>query len=125
MDDTSYETQLSAMGDLMDNQLETSDGYHIGRVADLKVEWRMDGSLVLTQIVTGPQALAGRVWEPLRVLSRIIFHDRFEHSIPLSEVREVGPTIHLKGEAEHYKPGQSDRWIAQHVLRWIPGSGRV
>jgi hypothetical protein len=39
-------------------------------------------------------------------------------------VKKFGPTLHLRGKAEQYDIGQSDRWIAEHILRWIPGSGR-
>lgn len=113
---------LYAMRDIMDAQLVTSDGVRIGRVADIEAEWRDDGTLVLTQIVTGPQALAGRVSEHLRPIARFLLRDRFEHTIPLDEVEQFGPTLRLKGKAEDYTVGQSDRWIAQHILRWIPGS---
>ena len=111
------------MRDVMDYQLETSDNVRIGRVADVRAEWRDDGELYLTHLATGPQALAGRVSERLRPLARAIFHDRFEHAIPLSEVTEFGPTLRLTGKATDYATGQSDRWIASHILRWIPGSG--
>lgn len=110
------------MGDLMDSQLETSDGVMIGRVADIEAEWCDDGRLVMTNIVTGPQALLCRINPRLRSLARFIFRNRFEHKIPMSEIEKVGATIRLRGKAEDYAVGQSDRWIAAHILRWIPGS---
>lgn len=114
--------QLFSIRDIIDSQLETHDKIEIGRVADIEAEWREDGTLVLTNLVTGPQALAGRVATPLRSLFRWLLRDRFEHRIPISEVEEFGPTLALRGRAEDYTVGQSDRWIAQHILRWIPGS---
>ena len=114
---------LYIMRDMMDSQLQTSDNVRIGRVADVRAEWRGDGQVYLTSLVTGPQALAGRVSEGLRPVARRLIGNRFERAIPLSEVQDFGPTICLSGKAEDYATGQSDRWVARHILRWIPGSG--
>lgn len=114
---------MCVMRDIMDYQLESSDKRKIGRVADIQTEWQENGDLVLTYLVAGPQALVGRVSERLRPLARFVFRDRFDHRIPLSEVEEFGPTIRLRGKATDYAIGQSERWIAIHILRWIPGSG--
>ncbi len=119
-----HEDQTLSIADIIDNQLETRDRREIGRVADIEAEWRQDGKLVLTNLVTGPQALAGRVSSHLRPFFRFIFRDRFEHTIPLKEVKDFGPTLRLRGNAEDYTVGQSERWIADHILRWIPGNGR-
>lgn len=116
---------LLVMRDLMDALLETHDRRKIGRVADIEAEWRDDGKLVLTRIVTGPQALTGRVSERLRPFARYLLRDRFDHRISISEIENVGPTLHLRGKADDYPLSQSDRWIASHLLRWIPGSGHA
>jgi hypothetical protein len=114
---------IFSIADILDSQLEANDKKNIGRVADIEVVWREDGALVLTELTTGPQALAGRVARPLRALFQLLFRNRFENSIPLSEVEEFGPTLHLHKKAADYPVGQSDRWLADHILRWIPGSG--
>jgi hypothetical protein len=114
---------LLVMRDIMDAQLETKDKRHIGRVADIEAEWREDGKLILTNITMGPQALVGRVAERLRPIARFLLRNRFEHSIPFSEVENFGPTLHLSGKAKDYDVGRSDDWIAHYILRWIPGSG--
>ncbi len=115
--------EMFSVRDIIDSQLETSDKIEISRVADIEAELREDGSLVLTNIVTGPQALAGRVASPLRTFFRWLFHDRFEHTISFDQVECFGPTIRLHGKATDYKTGRADKWIAEHILRWIPGSG--
>ena len=115
---------LLVMHNIMDNQLETRDKRKIGRVADIEAELSSDGTFVLTKLVTGPQALAVRVSSHLRPLARFLFRDHFEHNIPLAEVTEIGPTLYLRGMPGDYAVGQSDRWIADHILRWIPGNGR-
>lgn len=111
--------------DILDSQLETSDHIEIGRVADITVEVYDDGTVVLTHVITGPQALAGRVNLRLKPLFRFVLRDRFEHAIPMSELKEFGPTLYLHGKAKQYAVGQSERWIADHILRWIPGSGNA
>ncbi len=118
------EEQLLVMRDIMDSQLETRDKRRIGRVADIEVEWRADGELVLKNIVTGPEALTGRVFSHVRPLARFLLRGHFEHSIPLGDVETFGPTLRLRKKAEDYRVGQSDQWIADHILRWIPGNGR-
>lgn len=114
---------LLAMRDLLDAQLETEDGVRIGRIADIEAEWRDDGALVLLYLLTGPQALAGRVASRLVPLARYIFRDHFERRISMSEIVETGPTVRLRGNASDYPIGQSDRWLADHIVRFIPGSG--
>lgn len=114
---------LFSVRDIIDSQLESSDAVKMGRVADLVVQVSQDGSLVLTHLVTGPQALAGRVAQPLRVLLQRLLQNRFDHRIALQEVETFGTTLRLRGKAEDYPVGQSDHWVAEHLLRWIPGSG--
>lgn len=116
--------ELFSIRDILDSQLLTSDGRRIGRVADISAEELVDGSLRLTQLVVGPQALAGRISSHLRTLVHFLLRDRFEHTIPISEVTRFGPTLYLRGKAEDYAVGQSERWIAKHILRWIPGNGQ-
>jgi len=116
--------RLLVMRDIMDNQLETKDNCKIGRVADIEAELGDDGKLMLTNLVTGPQALAVRFSSHLRPVVRFLLRDRFEHRVPMSEVKEFGPTLRLRGMSKDYAVGQSDRWIAEHILRWIPGNGR-
>jgi hypothetical protein len=118
-----HDEPLYVMRDMMDSQLQTSDNVRIGRVADVQAEWRDNGEVYLTGLVIGPQALAGRISEGLRPVARRLLRDRFERVIPLREVQDFGPTICLSGKVEDYAAGQSDRWIARYILRWIPGSG--
>ena len=114
--------EIFSIRDILDSQLLSSDGRRIGRVADISAEEFADGSLRLTQLVIGPQALAGRISLHLRALFHFFLRDRFEYTIPISEVTRFGPTLYLRGKAEDYAVGQSERWIAKHILRWIPGN---
>ena len=114
---------IFSIRDIIDSQLETSDKHSIGRVSDIEGEWQDDGTLVITHLIVGPQALAGRVAEPLRGFVRFFLRDRFDNRIPLSDVENFGPTLQLRKEASDYRVGQTDAWIANYILRWIPGSG--
>jgi sporulation protein YlmC with PRC-barrel domain len=110
----------STFRDLLDNLVVGSDGVPVGRVADIKAEWRPDGRLVLAALLFGPQALAGRVSSPLQPLARRLLRDRFEHEIPIDEVREMGVTVVLGRPAAEYGVGQpAERWIGRHVLRYL------
>jgi hypothetical protein len=115
--------EIFSIRDILDSQLLSSDRVRIGRVADIQAELLADGSMQLSHLLMGPQALAGRVNSHLRTLFHFFLRDRFEHRIAISEVTRFGPTIYLRGKAEDYAVGQSDRWIAEHILRWIPGNG--
>jgi sporulation protein YlmC with PRC-barrel domain len=116
--------EIFSIRDILDSQLLTSDGKRIGRVADIAAEEYPGGTLRLTHLLLGPQALAGRINSHVRALFHFFLRDRFEHSIPISEVTRFGPTLILHGKAEDYPVGQSERWIAKHILRWIPGNGQ-
>lgn len=113
---------IFSIRDIIDSQLETRDGVRIGRVSDIEVLWRDDGTPVLNALLVGPQALAGRLSPSLQSVVRFFLRNRFDNHIALSDVEKFGPTLRLRKSASAYRVGQSDRWIADHVLRWIPGS---
>jgi sporulation protein YlmC with PRC-barrel domain len=116
--------ELLLMRDVVDEQLRTADGRDVGRVADVEAEWRDDGTLVLTNLHVGPEALAGRVSKHLRPVARFLFRDRFEHRIPMGEISEIELDLQLKQDASRYRVGQADAWVLDHILRFIPGNGR-
>src|SRR5260221_11080139 len=87
--------EIFSVRDILDSQLQTRDRRKIGRVADIEAETRADGSLKLTYLVVGPQALAGRVHPRLRAFLGFFLRDPFEHRIPLSGGTKLGPTPNL------------------------------
>src|SRR5579885_3217579 len=115
--------QILVMRNIMDNQLETCDDIEIGRVADIEAELLPDGRLVLTKLLTGPESLAGRVSSRLRPIVHFLLRNHFEHSIPIDEINGFHPTLRLRGRAIDYATGESERWLANHIFRWLPGSG--
>ena len=69
---------LCSIRDIIDSQLETTDGMAIGRVADIELEMQENGMLLVTALLTGPQALAGRISPRLQTFLRFLLRDRFE-----------------------------------------------
>ena len=111
------------MRDIVDGQLRTLEGRRIGRIADIEAEWTPRG-LFLRQLVLGPEAHASRVWSVLGDLVARVLKGRYEHSIDVDEIEEIGPNVMLKQTADHYDVGNLDEWIVDHIFRFIPGSGR-
>jgi hypothetical protein len=114
---------LHVMRDIVDAQMVSADGREIGRVADLTGEMKADGSVELTDILTGPEALTGRLGTFLRPAAKLILRGRFEASIPLTELKTKGLILRLRQDADAYRVGDSEGWIVEHILRFIPRSG--
>ncbi len=108
----------------MDGQLLSLDARRLGRVSDILGEWASDGSFELTEIAVGPEAVARRVSGRVARLLERVLHGRFEHTIPLGDVEELGATVRLSRPADEYELGSADEWIVRRILRFIPGSGR-
>ena len=117
------EERLLTMRDLIDGQLESSDGWRLARVADAEAEWRADGSLWVTDLLVGPEANLGRVANLLQRIGQRVFRGRLDHRISAREVEELGPTVRLRGKAAEYPLHDIDDWLIKHILRFIPGSG--
>ena len=114
---------LHVMRDIVDIQMVSADGRELGRVADLAGKMEADGSVELTDILTGPEALTGRLGTFLRPAAKLILHGHFEASIPLTELKTKGLILRLRQDADAYRVGDSEGWIVEHILRFIPGSG--
>src|SRR5215210_3856319 len=99
--------------DVMDSQLESSDGRRIGRIGDLEAALSEDGRLRVTAILVGPQVLLGRLSNRLRQPADRLLHGRFLQSVAIDEVEETGPTVRLRGPGDGYTTGQGDRWVAE------------
>lgn len=112
-----------AMRDLIDEQIVTADGHAIARVADLEAEWRADGRVYATGLDVGPQALARRVSGRLAPIAQFLLRGKWEHIIPLDQIGEVSLDIYLRHGRDHYAVGHADRWVLDHILRFVPGHG--
>lgn len=112
---------LHLMRDVADGQLMSTDGRRLGRVADLAAALQPDGTLEITALVLGPAALARRVSNATGRLASSIGARRYERVVPITEVKDFGPTLQLRSEAYRYDVADGDEW-AREILRFIPGS---
>ena len=117
------EGRLLVMRDLMDGQLEASDGMRIGRVDGIVASHDGAGDLALTGLITGPEALTRRLSSRLGPIAGFLFRGHFEHRIPRAEVIGTGPVVKLRGAAAEYPQGGLERWLIRHLWRFIPGTG--
>jgi hypothetical protein len=118
------DTEHLVMRDIADGLLESADGAALGRVADIEIALDDDGPPRLAALLVGPEALAGRVSSRLRPIAHWLLRGRFDHRIDIDEVVEFGPTLKLRHDQDHYRVGQADDWVYDHLLRFIPGSGQ-
>src|SRR3954451_11918100 len=106
--------------DIVDGQLRSREGRRIGRVADVELEWAPRG-VYIRRLVLGPEAHLGRVWSRLGALGERVLKGRYEHSIEVSEIEEIGPNVMQLDPADAYDTGGADEWIRTHIFRFIPG----
>ncbi len=116
--------RLLTMRDMIDAQLESADGHKLGRVADIEARRAADGTLLVVALLLGPEAQLGAVSARVRGLLSRLVKGRFDHRIDVAEIEEVGPTVKLRQRADAYGLDGADRWLIDHVLRFIPGNGK-
>ena len=76
--------------DIVDGQLRSREGRRIGRVADVELEWTSRGVYV-RRLILGPEAHLGRICSLLGAMGRRVLKGRYEHSIDVDEIEEIGP----------------------------------
>ena len=115
-------TDLLVMYNIVDGQLQSSDGRRLGRVADILCQRQDDGSLKAIALALGPEACLRRIASRFGRRAHRLFKGRFERSVEIGEVVEFGPTLRLREKADAYDVHDGDIWAA-HVIRFVPGSG--
>jgi sporulation protein YlmC with PRC-barrel domain len=122
--------RLDAALELLDRQLIGSDGRLAGKVDDLELT-DPGGNLEppwVTAVLTGPEALAGRLHSRLGRRLRAVaarLRDRGRHGasrIPFQQVEEVGSAIRLRLPADRLEGGSDRGWAGQLIGR-LPGAG--
>lgn len=116
---------------LLDRQLVDREGVLCGKVDDLELEHSEDGRrLYVSAIVTGPGALLTR-WGRRRLggwLRRFVAvfvpgREEDPGRIPFRSVRGIGDEIVVSVDAEELASKGGERWVRDHVIGRIPGSG--
>ena len=118
--------RLDAALELLDRQLVDKDGRLAGKVDDLELTdpgEGLDPPRVMA-ILTGPEALAGRLrtgfgrW--LRQLSLRLLAPQGPSRVPVEQVEEIGSSIRLRVAAGRLGTGQG--WAGRLIGR-LPGAG--
>ena len=131
MSDSPGGRRLDAALRLLDRQLVDRDGRLAGKVDDLELGEREDGTLVVTAILTGPGALGPRLpgWfgrATLAVWRRLHGDvDPGPGRIPFDRVTEIGSAVHLTA-ARHELPTHAlELWARNNVVEKLSGSGHA
>ena len=114
---------------LLDHQLVDADGTLVGKVDDVEIQVDRDEGAHLGALLSGPGVLASRLGHT----GYGRWRERMEHDIdgpsgrtariPVAAVRSFDATIQLNLPATQLAPYGSERWVAEHVIGHIPGSG--
>jgi sporulation protein YlmC with PRC-barrel domain len=117
---------------LLDRQIIDREGRYSGKVDDLELERdEATGHLFVTAVLTGPGTLAYRTghhrfgrW--LQRVNAIVFAggpDADPARIPLARVADIGDHITFAGDHAETAGFSAERWVRDHVIGRIPGSG--
>lgn len=116
--------------ELLDRQLVDREGTPVGKVDDLELDVPDDGSAPrVAALLVGGVAFGGRIGGRLgrwiRAASATLAGTDAPFRVPLDEVEELGTTITLAWLVhEDHRPVAPDRWLRDHLIRWIPGATR-
>jgi hypothetical protein len=118
---------------LLDRQLLDRDNRSAGCVDDIELTALDDGDqLYASAIVSGPGALAYRLRRRRlgRWLSRVHRHVAVSESddpnlVPFNLVSELGAAIKLGVSVDDVGSSSGERWVRDHVIGPIAGSGHA
>jgi hypothetical protein len=115
--------------ELLDRQLVDPDRMPCAKVDDLEFDWTEGELPVLTDILTGPAALAYRLNHRLAralELLRRVADPRPEpgpNRISWGIVVDIGTELRLAVDRHELAVTSVENWLATHVVARIPGSG--
>lgn len=123
--DNTYDAALRLLG----RQLIEPEGRFVGKVDDLELTFRPDGSATVTAILTGPgawaDAMPGFMGRYIRAVWRRL-HPDVEPSptrIPLSAVDNIDSAVHITLPRHTVIAGGTEEWVRDHIINKIPGAG--
>jgi hypothetical protein len=116
---------------LLDRQLVDRAGRLSVKVDDLELERdEATGHLYVTAVLTGPGALvrrmgATRLGAWLERVNGVVFPSERDNParIPFGLVSDIGDHVTLAAEREELATYSTERWVRDHVIGPIPGSG--
>lgn len=118
---------LDAGLDLLDRQIVDSEGEPVGKVDDLEIERRDDGSLEIVALLLGPEAygrrVGGNVGRWISHLGRRFALTPEPIRIPRTLIDKIHVRVELKAKLEDLdRPDRLDRWLSDNFIGRIPGA---
>ena len=114
---------------LLDRQLVDRRGRLVGKVDDLELSEGEGGDLLVTSILSGPGALAERMGAPwgswVRRVHALLRGGADPARIPFGRVSAIGSHIALAADQEELGTHTSDQWVADKIIRRIPGGAHA
>ena len=115
--------------DLLDRPVVGPDGTPLGKVDDLELRARPDGTLEVTALLLGTRALSTRLAGPaggLLVRLAVRLGGGSEpRRVPLRDVELAEASVQLGEEAARRAASPGEEWLRRHVLARVPGGGRA
>jgi sporulation protein YlmC with PRC-barrel domain len=118
--------------ELLDRQIVDPHGHMGGNVDDLELSWPEGAAAPhVTAILAGPGALAGRLGGRLGSAIGAV-HARLREGhlegparIGFGVVKGIGSAVEVTIAREDLSTMRFERWVGDHVIDRIPGSGRM
>ena len=115
---------------LLDRQLRDREQRLCGKVDDLELTQDEDGTIRVEAILTGPGHLLYRLGRRrsgawfARQAARVTPSPFDEPGrIPYQRIASLGVTVDLAVDASEISTAGTERWVRDHVIGHLPGSG--
>ncbi|SBT65796.1 hypothetical protein GA0070622_2808 [Micromonospora sediminicola] len=113
--------------DLLDRQIVDCDGIPVGKVDDVELRRRPDGTLIISALLTGQQALGARFGGTLgrwiaATAARLDMHRRGPRRIGYNLVERVASAVHLTVRRDLLPEPALESWLNDHLVGRIPGA---
>jgi sporulation protein YlmC with PRC-barrel domain len=121
--------EYDALGQILDRQILDDHGRMIGKVDDLELEERDDGTLAVTALLTGPGALGPRLGGALgavttRGWSRLTGRSPdAPNRIDLGHVATIRTVITLAVSHTGLDVEGLEDWVRTRIVAALPGAG--
>jgi hypothetical protein len=117
---------------LLDRQLVDRRGRLAGKVDDVELERSAATGLVfVVALVSGPGGLSGRLGRTRlsrwlrRAYPCVASTDGDPTVIPLRYIADIGNHITISLDHEQVGTASTERWVRDHIIGHIPGSGHA
>ncbi|MFN8017971.1 MAG: hypothetical protein U0P45_07585 [Acidimicrobiales bacterium] len=113
---------------LLDHQVDDARGRHLGKVDDLELTTMSDGTVVVTALLSGPGALAGRLGGRLGTIWAAVWRRAHPSErpepirTPIELVVRAGSRVQLGAPAAELDFDRSEAWLRDHIVEALPGA---